>query len=701
MPTLPTRDSLGQTPVPVSRRGISSNPAAGVVGSAMEGFGQTVSGIGKGMIEKEDRLSYAAAKANLLKADITARQELANDPDHETWDARYKAKMKSAKELAGTSIKSRSDRAMFDTDADIDVLRGSAELEKGANVKRSVARVAILDEGMATAQDSYINAPDAATAEAVLNNTNELLSAAVVRGDIDPVTAGNRRRNFAQTAIVQKTEAMKLAGDLDGAEKFFEASRDKLDANTEMQLGAQIKGAKDDRFVLVKAEEFVHSAPLKSGESVPEVVGPEQSAIRAAADELGVTPIELAAIAHYESAGTMKPSIKGGDGGRYQGIFQFGPEEQAKYGVNSSSSFMDQTAALVRFARDRGFKRGMGWEKLYTTINAGNPHAPVGAADSNGTQSEHYAKIRKKSMAAGQAFVGGAQQGPEEHDLNAIMANVDATADKEKWTPEMREAVKAQAARVVQRDEALLGRKQKVADESAAGVVIKLGDDFTDIAMIPIATRKDMSPVELARYQDRARENKIAKNTIKDDTLPSLYMQRLQREDPDLFANADIGSLAGKVSTKDIQQLWLQQGSARKGMVEQNGKWVRVEPLQTRAPGITAAIGRSKYYGIELKDKDMPAVFDTMDAYLAEKAKKGPLQPTDYDEALKYAAAPRITMRQSGWFGDTVTKEAPYQLTIDTVSDASKAKIRNNWRGPKPPTDAEIVRAARLLHGTD
>jgi hypothetical protein len=89
MPVLPTRDSLGQSPVPVSRRGISSNPAAGAVGNALEGFGQTVAGIGKGMIEKEDRLSYAAAKGNFLKADIAARQELANDPDHETWDARY------------------------------------------------------------------------------------------------------------------------------------------------------------------------------------------------------------------------------------------------------------------------------------------------------------------------------------------------------------------------------------------------------------------------------------------------------------------------------------------------------------------------------------------------------------------------------------------------------------------------------------
>lgn len=135
-------------------------------------------------------------------------------------------------------------------------------------------------------------------------------------------------------------------------------------------------------------------------------VGPQQDAIRKAASELGVTPAELAALASYESAGTLNPNIAGGDGGRYVGIFQFGPEEQRRYGVSRNSSFAQQVDALVRFAKDRGYKPGMGWQKLYTTINAGNPNASVNAADSNGTQLDHYRNIMASHMKKAREFLG-------------------------------------------------------------------------------------------------------------------------------------------------------------------------------------------------------------------------------------------------------------------------------------------------------
>lgn len=156
-------------------------------------------------------------------------------------------------------------------------------------------------------------------------------------------------------------------------------------------------------------------------------VGPEQDAIRSAADELGVTPTELAALANYESGGTLDPSVVGGEGGRYVGIFQFGPEEQREYGVTRSSSFEDQVKALVRFAKDRGYKPGMGWKKLYTTINAGNPNASARAADINGTQSDHYRNIETTHFKKARQFLGinvdltpGGERVPQPDDVIAV-----------------------------------------------------------------------------------------------------------------------------------------------------------------------------------------------------------------------------------------------------------------------------------------
>jgi len=90
---------------------------------------------------------------------------------------------------------------------------------------------------------------------------------------------------------------------------------------------------------------------------------------------LGVSPKDVLAIASYESAGTLNPAIRGPHTkyGRPVGLFQFLPENAKRYGVNPADS-KGQFAALVRYAMDRGYKPGMGVERLYATINAGSPN---------------------------------------------------------------------------------------------------------------------------------------------------------------------------------------------------------------------------------------------------------------------------------------------------------------------------------------
>jgi hypothetical protein len=96
-------------------------------------------------------------------------------------------------------------------------------------------------------------------------------------------------------------------------------------------------------------------------------------AVRASASRLGVSPSDLLTAMSYETGGKLDPNQWGGKGGKYLGLIQFGPEEQAKYGVKPGMSVTDQVNAAENFLRDRGLKPGMGMLDLYSTINAGRP----------------------------------------------------------------------------------------------------------------------------------------------------------------------------------------------------------------------------------------------------------------------------------------------------------------------------------------
>jgi hypothetical protein len=113
------------------------------------------------------------------------------------------------------------------------------------------------------------------------------------------------------------------------------------------------------------------------------------NAIAQAAKILGINPLDLATIIEFESDGI--PNRRGGAGGNYQGLIQFGPAERKKYGYNPGMSFEDQVLGpVVRYFKDR-FKgvgmstQGATLEDLYTTVLAGNPKANRGARDAFGT----------------------------------------------------------------------------------------------------------------------------------------------------------------------------------------------------------------------------------------------------------------------------------------------------------------------------
>lgn len=96
-------------------------------------------------------------------------------------------------------------------------------------------------------------------------------------------------------------------------------------------------------------------------------------AVRASSARLGVSPSDVLTAMSYETGGKLDPNLWGGKGGKYLGLIQFGPEEQAKYGVRPGMPLEEHVNAAENFLRDRGVKPGMGLLDIYSTINAGHP----------------------------------------------------------------------------------------------------------------------------------------------------------------------------------------------------------------------------------------------------------------------------------------------------------------------------------------
>jgi TP901 family phage tail tape measure protein len=122
-------------------------------------------------------------------------------------------------------------------------------------------------------------------------------------------------------------------------------------------------------------------------------------ALMAAAQKLGVSPLDLATIISYETSGTFNPNIWGGKDGNHLGLIQFGGPERQKYGVREGMSFEEQvTGPVVRFLQDRFAGVGMSTQgaslsDLYRTVNGGNPRASIGASDGNGTIAQHVQRM--------------------------------------------------------------------------------------------------------------------------------------------------------------------------------------------------------------------------------------------------------------------------------------------------------------------
>lgn len=98
-----------------------------------------------------------------------------------------------------------------------------------------------------------------------------------------------------------------------------------------------------------------------------------RESINTAAAQLGIRPVDLAAVISLETGGTFDKDIKGGEGGNYRGLIQFGRNEQRTYGYKPGMTFEQQVLGpVVRYLKARGVKPGHGVKEIYAAILTGN-----------------------------------------------------------------------------------------------------------------------------------------------------------------------------------------------------------------------------------------------------------------------------------------------------------------------------------------
>ncbi|WP_420415298.1 hypothetical protein [Roseibium sp.] len=148
-------------------------------------------------------------------------------------------------------------------------------------------------------------------------------------------------------------------------------------------------------------------------------------AINEVADDLGISPNDLATAIAYETIGTMSPDIMGGmnrDGtgkGTFKGLIQFSPRNQSYFGVKPGMSFVEQLKGPVKeYLQHTGVRPGMGLKDIYSAILTGRV-GQYSKKDRNGSVLQHVGRMTDRyGSKVADALARGATISPE---LAAVM----------------------------------------------------------------------------------------------------------------------------------------------------------------------------------------------------------------------------------------------------------------------------------------
>ena len=674
MPRIPDIQDLGARPTPRFQRSVATVRNRSAVADAAGQFGAGVADIAGKAIEKEDRLLYSRAKAELLKADAAARSELADDPDYETYEQRYTERMAKARQAASGLIKSRSDRGLFDADVSVDIERGMGQVRETARGKRVLAGKATLIDTLDGLQDVGQDAADDATREASLTTASDAIRGALEQGFISPVEAVELSRSHAQGYVKQQFAARLNRDDLDGAERWLNANRGRLDFNDEMALENQLTGVKDRRQSFGDAADALAALTPAQPQSGP-TTKPVQFASMVA-----ITAQTESGNRDFRADGSYVTSPKGA-----RGRMQVMPGTQRDPGFGVKPAANDSPAELARVGEEylAAMMRRYGNDpaKAWAAYNAG-PGAVDKALAKGGDwlsalPGETQAYVRKNVKAAGGSTAAGAVT--DVPDIGQAYAWI----ERQDWSPERKERAKEQVSVDVNRARVVENQRRDEAYERVYAKAESLGEGLTDRSQLG-PDFWAMSPEQRGSVDNMIEANlKAAKGTgvVDPDGLRANDLDLMAIDEPERFADPrhDLRRYAGQIKPGDLNRLKIKQAKMREGDDDTKTKDERMRS------GITGAINwMNDYGGVTIAARDKVRAYNFMESYLKDVAgKKGSLSQADFTESARLAVKV-----------DAGTGDRYYQVLTD-VPKSFRDDIIRTWPGPRAPTESEIVTAWR------
>ena len=502
-----------------------------------------------------------------------------------------------------------------------------------------------------------------------------------LRGVTDPEAVAFETLKFTDGAHTAKIDRWFASPnpDIDLIASYVEAHSDEMTTSGYAKAIGRLQGPLQDRsdyadFERVVAGPMPPSEPGKPGTGFTKVATD-------IASRFGLSPVDVASVISYETGGTFSSTVMGGKNGQYMGLIQFGPSERAKYGITAKSSPEQWSTAVGNFLEDRGFKKGMGVLDLYSTINAGSP-GRYNASDGNGTVRSHTEKILSEHRVGAEKWLagGGVTEAPRAWDKDIAYNQIDEAAEREGWSFEKTNRVKAWADKQIARDEQLLGRERAAADEAAFSTVNSLGEGFTSISQLPASVRANLSPADVAKYDNIAKAN-AAPKAVPANGPAAFALDALEMADPNAFASADLSKFFADLTPAERSSYMLRQQKVKDGLKG----W-------TPYTGINGAVTRATNFGgFKLDDGQKLAVRQIMQAEADRrfKATGKPLNDVEFDDIFRTATRDVPTHK---WYGAKGSVKW-YDQTVANIGDETRKRIVDAYKTTfgVEPNDEQIM----------
>lgn len=333
MARLPTAEALG-----VVGNAASGGPMSSIQSGAMaEGIstlaragqrlGATFSEIGDREEAFNTRVSTSTATANMLKEQNAFEQKMRDNPDGwKDYEKEYDQHIQQAKQASAALITDPRQRAIWD-----------------AQTQRTVEgwRQRVKSTAYTRQRDAFLSQTQ--------GDIDTLRNIA-----LDPNTSTEDRQMHIETAGMMIEDARRRG---------FISNQEAGKWSSGWKEGYAIK-----RVGMLPAQERIQALSTVK-HATPELSG----AIKSAATELGISPVDLATVISYETGGTFNPWQKGPttQWGQHRGLIQWGEPQQKKYGVYEGMPVGEQLKAVVQYMRDAGVKPGMKLLDVYSAVNAG------------------------------------------------------------------------------------------------------------------------------------------------------------------------------------------------------------------------------------------------------------------------------------------------------------------------------------------